>query len=218
MSKQERDTLPSGVPPRVFYQVVSTVRKPTTRMLRAASPVHHRLKQYLFNGSKTPTRRLVRNRAVVITEAELKLNLKELQDKCKAGILEVRTMSGRLVNLKDMSVAPEKPVPPLPHPPLDSVANDVPAGVHEPMFMGGATIIDPAADQVAAELAERKREEFEDLPSEGASNVSSEEQQAAFEDPAQEAPEEAGTDGAKAESASGQEGEVSHREGKKRRR
>ncbi len=84
-------------PETTRFVVCSTVRGRANRALRAASPAHLRLKQFIFPQQL----RLVRNRPVIISEEQLLTNLDELRTKAKLGILEVRTQLGqRLVDLE----------------------------------------------------------------------------------------------------------------------
>lgn len=162
-SSGEAPTSPSAAPPPqvVRYRVVSMVRRVQTRTQRATSPGRHRFKQYLFQGTDSATRRLVRSRPIDISSADLEKNLEELRTKWRAGIIEVRTMDGRTLNLDDFSVGPERLAAPLPHPPLDSVNNDTPTGYSIPHYAGGVGQNDPAADRSAAALAEQKAKEAE---------------------------------------------------------
>lgn len=67
-------------------------------------------------------------------------DLEDLKKKAKMGVLEVRTSDGRLVDLSTMTAAPAPAVAPLPNPPLDSAANDIPAGQATPQFPGGKPV------------------------------------------------------------------------------
>jgi hypothetical protein len=181
-SSGEATTSPSVAPPKqVRYRVFSMVRRVQTRTARATSPTRHRFKQYLFQGTDSHTRRLVRSRPIEISAEDLEKNLAELREKWKGGILEVRTMDGRVLNLEDFSVGPSRLPAPLPHPPLDSANNDTPAGYPLPGQPGGVSQMDPAADRIARELAEKKAKEAEFS---GASPVT--ESEGAFGDPALE--------------------------------
>jgi hypothetical protein len=139
--------------------VHSMVRHLRTRGKRAACPARHRFKQYLFGG----TRRLVRRRALPITDRELTAHLGELRDKWRAGILEVRTRDGRIVDLDTLEPGPKKEPAPRPRPPLDSIARDPKTGIALPQYPGGAPISDPAAARAAHEIARRSRVD-EDAP------------------------------------------------------
>lgn len=122
-----------------LYTIHSVVRGRGNRALRASMPVHHRFAQYIGKDQK----RLIRSRPLVITEEMLMRDLQELKEKAKMGILEVKTGDGRVLDLETMQ--PTGPVavsPPLPNPPLDSAANDKPAGQNMPMFPGGLTQAD----------------------------------------------------------------------------
>lgn len=122
-----------------MYQIQNTTREMSTRIQRYGQPTHNRLKQYVLKSQ----RRLVRGRPVLVTEEELQDNLEELREKSHDGILEVRTMDGRLVDLDTLNVAPVPPTMPSPSFPLDSVTRDKQnVGNYIPKFEGGRTPAD----------------------------------------------------------------------------
>jgi hypothetical protein len=82
------------------------------------------------------TLRLVPERRLLITETVLRKHLEELRQKCAMHILEVRTMDGRLVDLKTLTPGPAAPAVVQPHPRLDSVAYDTPTGQYIPPYVG----------------------------------------------------------------------------------
>lgn len=107
------------------YAVISTVRGRANRTQRAGAPAHHRLKQHVGASQA----RLVRGRPLIISEEIFQRDLEDLRHKNAQGILEVRTMDGRLFDLSTLQAAVLVPQPPLPHPPLDSIANDLQVGI-----------------------------------------------------------------------------------------
>lgn len=141
--------------------VHSQVRKLESRLTRRKQPTRHRFKQHLFGD---PSRRLLRNRPVLITSTELVQHFEELHSKESVGILAVRTLDGQRLNLAMLRdgilalAARPSPLPPLP-PPLDSIANDIPAGIALPQQEGGTFVGDPAAARVLAALEAEKRAE-----------------------------------------------------------
>jgi len=118
------------------YAIHSTVRGRHNRTLRAQAPAHHRLKQYVGQNQT----RLVRSRPLTISEEELLRDLEELKKKSLMGILEVRTLDGRKMDLETLAPLPAAPSSPLPNPPLDSAAKDTPAGQPMPNLPGGKPI------------------------------------------------------------------------------
>jgi hypothetical protein len=125
-----------------IYKVHSGVRKVHTRMKRMKAAGRHRFVQRLAGGDIT----VRRVRAATITETQLKAHLPELQRAHEEGRIEVRTVTGELVDLKTMKVAAKPASPPKPAPPLDSAANDktFPEGVGQkmPMYEGGPALDD----------------------------------------------------------------------------
>lgn len=145
----------------------SQVRRQATRLQRMRSPTRHRFTQRVLSDQ----RRLVRGRPLKITREQLLANLDELQEKNRLGILEVKTMDGRAVDLTSLEAAKPKVAPPLPHPPLDSVANDKPSGYIAPQYIEGASQMDPAAKRTAERLAAEKKEEAEKKPEPPADHI-----------------------------------------------
>lgn len=182
--QQAQEPLVEGLPDALHVQ--SQVRRVGTRTTRVRQPTRHRFKQYLFGD---PSKRLVRNGKVSITSRDLVTNLDELRSKERAGILSVHATDGRRVNLDELArrlsgEAPEEqpeqntpvgeppaapapllsepPAPaPLPNPPLDSIANDTPAGENRPMFVDGTFPGDPAAERALERMTEDKSREIE---------------------------------------------------------
>jgi hypothetical protein len=155
MTDADHDGLPD------ILHIKSQVRSRNNRTLRARNPTRHRFKQYLF---ADPSKRLVRNRALRVPASDVRKNLDELITKEAAGILSVHAPNGQRVDLAALkagrvSLAPVVPTAPLPNPPLDSAANDIPAGEVMPQHLGGTFAGDPIAQQVAKDLAQQKAEE-----------------------------------------------------------
>lgn len=144
----------------VKYAVHSTVRGRHNRTLRAQSPVHHTLTQHLAGGDY----RLVRGRPVQLTEEKFQLLLPELREKAAAGILEVKTLDGRLVDLTTLETSTLPAPVPAPHPPLDSIANDKPAGNPMPQFPGGDTAISTFGPPSLVTGAPSEAPEPQDMP------------------------------------------------------
>lgn len=144
-----------------ILHVRSAVRATNNRTLRARQPTRHRFKQYLF---ADPSKRLVRKRPLKVPASDVRKNLDELIAKEAAGILSVHAPNGQRVDLKALkagrvSLAPAPLPAPLPNKPLDSAANDVPAGENVQRYLGGTFTGDPIAQQVAADMAHQKQEE-----------------------------------------------------------
>jgi hypothetical protein len=152
--------------------VRSQVRRAATRTMRARSPSRHRFKQFLFGD---PSYRLVRNGERQVPSAKVLANLNELIDKETAGLLSVHFIDGRRLNLEFLKggiVEVEAPVlpAPLPNPPLDSAANDTPAGIPMSTFIDGTFPGDPTAVSTIEQMLKDKAAEQGDLP-DGIANV-----------------------------------------------
>lgn len=157
MTDADGDGLPDTL------HVKSQVRSRGNRTLRARQPTRHRFKQYLFSD---PSKRLVRNRPLRVPASDVRKNLDELISKEAAGILSVHAPNGQRIDLVALkagrvSMAPMLPPAPIPNPPLDSAARDVPAGENMPQYIGGTFAGDPIAQQVAKDLSQQKAEEAE---------------------------------------------------------
>jgi hypothetical protein len=114
----------------------NTSRAVEHRTHRARAAVHARKKHYLGGGAVRvlPARPLIIGRDMVLR------HLEELKKKQKDRMLEVRTLDGRLFDLTTFEIGSAAPIPPLPHPPLDSVANDSPhVGIVIPPYVGDDT-------------------------------------------------------------------------------
>lgn len=153
-----------GVPDFLFIH--SEVRSVTNRTVRARNPTRHRFKQYLFGD---PSKRLIRNRPLRVPTEVVLANLSELMAKESCGMLSVRTADGRRLNLSALTqstprapvLEPPRPSAPPPHPPLDSIANDAPAGIPMPEFEEGTYVGDPAAQRALESIVAEKRDEAE---------------------------------------------------------
>lgn len=123
-----------------IYKVHSCVRKVKTRLKRVQSPARHKFVQRLAGGAIVVRRK----RPATITGSQLKAYLAEIKKANEEGRVEVRLVTGELVDLDTMEAAPKAPSPPAPKPPLDSAANDktFEAGVGEkiPKYRGGKAI------------------------------------------------------------------------------
>jgi hypothetical protein len=119
--------------PALFY-VHNTSRGRGNRTRRAQLPSHRGLKQYL--GGEL---RLIRGAPLALTQEQMSKYEAELKEKILAGLIEVRTPDGRLINFETLeTLAPPEVSKPLPKPPLDSIANDKQnVGQKMPQFAGG---------------------------------------------------------------------------------
>lgn len=114
------------------YYVHSGVRKRHTRLKRMQAAQHPALVQHIGG--------LIvrRSRPVRISETKLAEILPQLHAAHADGRLELRTADGRLVDLKTLApLSPPETSKPLPNPPLDSAANDKPAGAPMPAYYEG---------------------------------------------------------------------------------
>jgi hypothetical protein len=118
--------------PILHYALHSVVRKTAFRTHRAMAAAHVRKKQFVGDTQM----RLVPARRLLIGEDVLLRNLAEIRQKAADHILEVRTLDGRLVDLSTLQPGPAAPTPLLPHPKLDSVADDKPTGQYIPPYVG----------------------------------------------------------------------------------
>lgn len=136
-------------PEVTHYALHSMVRSRHNRVARAQAPQHARFKQHVL----PEQRRLIRGRATIVTEAELKTNLEAFKAHQSNNVLEVRTMDGRLVNLDTFEVGLAPPVGLAPHPIPDSVANDIPTGIQFPKFLGDKVLSKEQVAQVVSGMA-----------------------------------------------------------------
>lgn len=122
------------------FTVHNVSRSVHTRGTRAAGAARG-LKQFIGG-----THRLIRGKALELTEEQVTSYLPELKAKEAAGLIELRDPKGRrvLLNEPGMPVVRSLPPPPLPHPVLDSIANDLNENVgnRTPQFPGGDAPMD----------------------------------------------------------------------------
>lgn len=120
-------------PKDTMYFVHNTIRARHNKSLRAAAPIHGGTKQYIGG-----QHRLIRGRPIALTLQQIGPHIEEIRAKAAAGAIEVRLADGRKVDLNTGRAVGEvmKNAPP-PHPPLDSIANDKPAGEQRPQMAGG---------------------------------------------------------------------------------
>jgi hypothetical protein len=153
------------------FFIHSGVRKRHTRLKRMLAPTHAALVQHIGGFI------VRRNRPVRISADRVLPILDELQKAEREGRLELRTGDGRLVDLErlagslakgqvpidtdddfetketatvnvDEVAEPPRVSPPLPQPPLDSAANDKPAGQHMPPYYEGTGVMADAETPV----------------------------------------------------------------------
>ena len=145
----------------VFFHLHNTTRGRGNRTLRAQAPAHLRFKQYVTNTQL----RLIRGRPLLVSEDTVRANLDELRQKSQQGILELRTVDGRLVDLSTLKAPEFFGTPsPLPNFPLDDANLDKPAGERMTPFAGENAFVNeqtPALLQGAPEVFEVP-EEVED--------------------------------------------------------
>lgn len=118
------------------YRIHSLVRSNRTKSLRNKAPIPHRMTQKLAGGNII----LRCARTTVITAEKLMRHIDVLKQAANEGKLEVRTLTGKPVDLITLQVLPSDvaPVSPLPIVQLDSVANDKQnVGENMPLFPGG---------------------------------------------------------------------------------
>lgn len=133
------------------FAVHSMVRSRFNRTQRATAPQHARFKQHVGSDQ----RRLLRNRPLLITEDALKRDAAELLELQKTGLLEVRTLDGRPLDLETFQIGMAVPAEnPRPSPILDSVANDIPTGIPFPKLPGGAILSPGQVQQVVEGMAD----------------------------------------------------------------
>lgn len=105
-----------------LFAIHSTARSRHHRTHRAANPGNRRRKQYVGEGQH----RLLSGRPVILTEEQLLAARPELMEKLRLGLIEIRLLDGRQIDLETLEAAPVAPSPKMPEPVLDSIANDVP--------------------------------------------------------------------------------------------
>jgi hypothetical protein len=134
---------PKPVDPRDLYYVHNVTRGRHNRTLRATQPKHHGMKQYLGGGKY----RSVRGRPIVLSDSQVFEHLEELKAKVGAGIFELRTQDGRIVDINTGRAAPRGESKPLPRQIPDSIANDTQnVGQQMPQYPGGDVEGQPGAE------------------------------------------------------------------------
>jgi hypothetical protein len=130
-SSERREERPH---PGEMYYVHNVTRGRHNRTQRAGQPRHHGLKQYLGGGKY----RSIRGRPIVLTREQVMQHIEELVKKVDAGIFELRTQDGRIVDIRTGEAAPRGASAALPRPVLDSIANDTQnVGEQMPQYPGG---------------------------------------------------------------------------------
>lgn len=130
----EETPKPQVVDPANLYYVHNTTRGRHNRTQRAGQAKHAGLKQYIGGGKY----RVIRGRPVALTREQVSLHVEELAQKVAAGIFEVRTHDGRIVDMRTGDAAPRNASAALPRPILDSIANDTQnVGQPMPQYPGG---------------------------------------------------------------------------------
>jgi hypothetical protein len=104
------------------------------------APKPHRFVQRIGGGEIT----LRRKRPVVVPEALFMKNLAEIKRLNEEGILEVRALTGELIDLKTMEAAAPAAPKPLPVRKLDSIVNDKPRGRPMPLYPEGKGLTEKA--------------------------------------------------------------------------
>lgn len=142
----------------MLYAIHSMARGRANRTARAAAPTHRGM--VLWVGKQQS--RIVRGRPLLWTKDQVLLNLDELKKLVSESKIEVKTTDGRRVDLNTLESSPTLPSAPLPHPPLDSAANDSPhVGEHMPQMKGGIPeMLASEAAEVEAEAASESAEEL----------------------------------------------------------
>ena len=144
------------------FAIHNVSRSRANRTVRAQARDHRGLKQFIGG-----THRLIRGEPLYFTGEQIELHLKELQDKESQGMIEIRTMDGRVMSLRDPSAEPRPlpKTPPLPHPVLDSIANDQQnVGQAVPQFPGGDAHMEADPNKVPDLVAAAEVEEIPPPP------------------------------------------------------
>lgn len=162
-NEEEWETKPVSPAPTLYY-IHNTVRSRHNRTIRAQSPVHGGMRQHIGG-----TYRLVRGRPLAFTADQMGTHREELMTKERLGLIEVRLADGRRVDLQTGEPMPLGAVPPVnstPNFPLDSAANDKPAGEAMPQFPGDVPITDEDPNKVPDLLKEAPSDVLEPPPPE----------------------------------------------------
>jgi hypothetical protein len=123
-----------------FHIIINARNSRTSRTARAMSSTRSRSSQFV-GGDQI---RVVRSRPREVTKSWLMANIDEVRQKVQQGILDVKSLDGRSVNLDTFEIAPPIIViPPTPQPREDTVANDTPSlGGAVPQYPDGTSLVD----------------------------------------------------------------------------
>jgi hypothetical protein len=119
------------------FQIHNMTRSQETRKGRVAVTRERSRTVLMLGGGSI---RVMRNRPLPVTESTVRRLHAELVSKVNIGAAKVTTATGELVDiktLKPVAPAPKGVEGPKPHPKLDSVADDIPAGNKMPQMLGG---------------------------------------------------------------------------------
>jgi len=134
------------------------------RAQRAPGPMPSRVQRKHFIGAQQL--RLVPGRRLVVTDAALRRDIADIRAKAAAGLIVVRSLDGRLVNLDTFELGP--PLRAVAHAKFqqDSVANDKQVGQFVPPYVGDdmalpqvlspgqkPALLESAAEQIALDAA-----------------------------------------------------------------
>jgi hypothetical protein len=168
------------------YLIHNVSRDVRHRTHRAQAATHSKKKHFLNGGSV----RVLRARPLLMSHAQLLQHLPELREKHVQHMLEVRTPDGRTVDLNTFQLAAPAPAVVLPHPKLDSAADDLQVGQYIPPYVGddGAmpSVLAPGekpallqavedAEHIDAETAEETDEATDEEELEGEEELAGEE-------------------------------------------
>lgn len=158
------------------FLLVNTTRARHTLAQRRSRPGRVRGKHYVGDNSL----RLVRQRPLMVTGDWVTRHLEELREKAAWGVLEVRTLDGRALDLESLSVGALPPDAPMPNFLPDSAENDKPHFGHDVEKFPGAQTIEKTM-KAQAELEEKisaqeaqMSSEAEDLFAQAAEEMSAE--------------------------------------------
>lgn len=152
-----------------MFTIHNKVRGRDNRTQRATAPVHHRLAPRVGDEQL----RLRRGRPLQVTEDFLFRNFAALKEQHGKGIIEVRSPSGEIIPLDQISheeieahadtlpTIPNMPPPPLPNFPLDDAKRDKPAGQVMPTEPGynldeSGNLLDSDAKPALLDLAPKE--------------------------------------------------------------
>lgn len=126
------------------YLVHSAVRKLSTRLKRVTAPTRHKFVQRLAGGTII----VRRVRPARITEEVLNKNLEELKQAVDEGRIEVRTMTGQVVDLNTLKASPLPATKPLPDP---VKAEKPPPSINMPLYPEGKGQLEEVVAPMATE-------------------------------------------------------------------